>query len=537
MTYEKEIPAYALQVAKAPKTIPCQAIYHTEKLVSPVERQRVQYQFEEDILVPDIKEDMAEILFMDANCTLQPTERKLSAKSDDLLNLSGTIHIQTLYRPEKTDCLPVAITSKVPYQYQWHLSCSGPATGYFRCDVRTLEYMIINERKFRIKVTLEFSCQIFQEQEILFFQGLEQDKLEMKKEPVSFCCLSTTKKETVEIDAWVELNGAKETPALLLQQHYTITENYRQVTSEKIVLNGFLYTEFLYQATGEEREEKLCSQRDRMEFTQFLPLEKQYRGKKWSLVKTGFDDLGLRAALEKKEDGTIAFHVEGKLEVTVALYEAREQEMVTDAYHQRQQFVCKFQHQRRTDLVCASTGEAAFREVIHLPEGTKAEGVVCTRCRPIQWNCNPEKGRLRLTVEVEAISLWKEETGYQVSKNIFKLQELVEADGVEPEMSITVELQTKDCRLTLLGERQIELMGRLCICWEGSRTKRLMLLEEPGFTEGDAERSAAMVITAVDEGEDLWTLAKRYRTTEEKIRNINHLEGDLIAGQKLLIAK
>ena len=29
MTYEKDIPEYALQPAKAPKTVPAEAIYHT----------------------------------------------------------------------------------------------------------------------------------------------------------------------------------------------------------------------------------------------------------------------------------------------------------------------------------------------------------------------------------------------------------------------------------------------------------------------------------------------------------------------------
>ena len=62
MTYEKEIPAYALQVAKVPQITPCQAVYHTETLMSTGARQCITYQFEEDILVPDTKEDMEEIL-------------------------------------------------------------------------------------------------------------------------------------------------------------------------------------------------------------------------------------------------------------------------------------------------------------------------------------------------------------------------------------------------------------------------------------------------------------------------------------------
>ena len=115
MTYEKDIPEYALQPAKAPKTVPAEAIYHTQKITYPAEEQTVTYEFEEDILVPDTKPDMREILLMDAGCDIMPTEKKVSPKTDDLLNITGTLTIQTIYAAESEEKEPFSITSKVPY--------------------------------------------------------------------------------------------------------------------------------------------------------------------------------------------------------------------------------------------------------------------------------------------------------------------------------------------------------------------------------------------------------------------------------------
>lgn len=67
MTYENDIPEYALQPARAPKVIEAEAICDTERITYPAEEQTVVYQFEEDILVPDTKPDMREILLMDAS--------------------------------------------------------------------------------------------------------------------------------------------------------------------------------------------------------------------------------------------------------------------------------------------------------------------------------------------------------------------------------------------------------------------------------------------------------------------------------------
>ena len=77
MTYEAGIPEYAMQPAKAPQVSPAAAVYHTEKINYPAEKKTTIYQFEEDILVPDTKADMREILLMEACCDVLPTEKKI----------------------------------------------------------------------------------------------------------------------------------------------------------------------------------------------------------------------------------------------------------------------------------------------------------------------------------------------------------------------------------------------------------------------------------------------------------------------------
>lgn len=537
MTYEKDIPAYALQVAKAPQKVPCSAIYHTEKMMSPGEKQVTCYQLEEDILVPDIKDDMEEILLMIADCDISPTERKLSQKMDERLNLTGVITLQTLYRPEKADCLPVSMTAKVPYQYQWQLHCDSPAEGYFQCRVKNLEYMIINERKFRIKVILEFTCMLFMEQEIPLFQGLEQEHLELKHEEISLCCLEAVKKETLDIDQWMEDGGGKIVPLELLHQQYTMIENYRQVTSEKIVLNGFLFVELLYRGQEEDGPEKLCCQRERIEFTQFIPLEKKMRGKKWSVVKTVFQNKGINAVLETKEDGAQAFHVKGPLETCLFLYEDRKQEMVTDAYHLEKGFSGEFRRQGKRSMIFSESREINVRERISLPDDGKGQDAVCAYCYPRDWECQPEKGCLRISIKLESISLWKNETGYQITKTFHHLQNTLDIDGMDPSVEVSVDMHPKDFRVTFINDRQLELIGSVTFCCDGSKGEDLLLLENPSFFEGELEKGPSMVITVAEAGESLWSLAKRYRTTETKIREMNHMGEGPAAGQKLLIIK
>ncbi len=59
-----------------------------------------------------------------------------------------------------------------------------------------------------------------------------------------------------------------------------------------------------------------------------------------------------------------------------------------------------------------------------------------------------------------------------------------------------------------------------------------------GNRPGGTGEKPGIVGYMVKSGDDLWTLAKQYMTTEESIRQINHLEnGKIKPGDKLIICK
>ena len=537
MTQEKEIPAYALQPARAPQIIPVTAVYHRSDTTVPLERQRITHQFEEDILVPDTKEDMMEILFMDANCDIMPSEKRLLPKTDDLLNFTGTVTVQTLYHSNQEGSLPIAIVSKIPYKYQWNLHCTSPTEGYFSCHVKNVEYMIINERKFRVKITLEIMGNLYEKKELSMFQSLEEDELERKIEKVGINCLSGTMREDITIEHRCEITDLKEAPTEILWQQYLITENYRQITSEKIVLNGFVYVDLLYLTKGEDACDGLQHRTERIEFTQFMPLAKDLRNRKWSFVKAAFCNQGLHTVIEKTEEGKVLFRTEGTLQSHIFLYEERIKEMVTDAYHLDKDFQCTFTKYKQKDIAFPVTGEFSMRDVVHLPEGEKAEEAVCCYCKPVHINSQLEKNRVILTGRLQVYCLWRDENGYRITKKYQDIQHMIEVEGVEPSMHPDGDVSIRECRLTLLNDRQIEFSCNVVFSGECCCEKELVLLEHPAFVEGRVKESGFMVITTVEEGESLWDLAKRYKTTQEQIRNVNKLDTDILQGKKLLIIR
>ena len=541
MTYEMEIPEYALQPAKAPQVVQTEAIYHTEKIHYPAESRTVSCQIEEDILVPDTKADMRNILFMHADCDVTPEERKLIPKADDFVELTGMITLQTLYQPEEIPGRVIGITSKIPYKYSWNLSPETPGDGVLSCKVKTLDYMVINERKFRVKITLEFSVQVFKLQELRFFDGLKEDALEMKKVEMPLVCLAAVKKDCVTIDESLRLREGEHVPENLLKQSFLITENYRQITTEKIVINGFIFVHLLFLSEGGDGQDcSLCEVHQRIEFTQFIPIDKNLRSKKWSTVKTAFSSHNLKVSIEAGEDGAslASFRIHGDIDTRVELYEVKAKDMVIDAYHREKNFCCKFNGTTFRNLAGSTTAECGLREIVSLRDDYAAVDAVSCDGNISTWSCRCEKGKIFAEGILETICLWKDSEGkYHGTRHNARFQHMLDADYTETGITAECRPVLKNCSISLINEKQLELNASILLSFDLFAEKELMILEEPGFTPNGTQKAFSMVVTMLKPGESLWDLAKRYRTTETHIRTVNQLENEPEIGQKILVMR
>lgn len=545
MTHENDIPEFALQPAREPKTAAAEAVYHTEKIVYPAEEQTAIYEFEEDILVPDTKADMSEILLMDACCDIIPSEKKVSPKTDDLLNITGIITIQTIYDAEGGDGEPVSITSKVPYKYQWSLNPMDQADGVFDCSVKKLDYMIINERKFRVKITLQFTGKLFCESQFKFFTGLADEDLERKKETAEITCLKLVKKDEVSIDETFNCKDSSMNPQYILKQDFVITENYRQITTEKVVINGFIFCSMLYAASGKsdgeaEGQTVMCQHNERIEFTQFVPIEKEHRGKNWSCVRTFWSSRNLAAVIEYDEEDreNIRFRIKGDVQVRVELYESRQKDMITDAYHLRKNFECDFAERRLANIAESAVSETSVREIVNLPEGFKASEAVYCSAKVLECQCVCERGKVVVTGMVSCCALWKDKDGcFRTEKVVPDFRGSVDMEKTAPGQKALCRAAVKSAWVEIINEKQIEVNCSVMLCVETMDDCRIALLENPRFSDKTRDKEYPMVIATVQDGENLWQLAKKYKTTENHIKIANKLENEPEKGRKLLIIK
>jgi len=550
MTYENDIPDYALVPAKeieerAIVPITKGAIYSPVQVTNIREKPKTTITIEEDILVPDTKPDLREILLIDGKSYLSSREADQIVKSDDYISLSGEIELQTLYIPERQEGNSpiIPIQTRVPFKDQWHTSLNQGASLIMDCSVEKIDYMVINERKFRVKISLAITAKEYMDSKVDIFEGLADEEIQVLKETVEISNVALRKKDILSIREDL-LPKEDLRPENILKQELSIVENYKQCTGDKVIINGFIYVNLLFSVyQGEEAcapAHLIHQMQERVEFTQFIPIQ---QGGQWSGCNVFFNDHDLKVKLTQDEEGNDVFRLEGDLLTYIELYRNTEKEIIVDGYHKQKDFVCDFLEENSRTLTGTIASEASVREILS-PEscGHEIEKILYATADIISAESKAEQGKIITEGQLLAkiICLAAEEEGIIFAvKEELSFRVVTAMPQLEGSEIICHKIYIKDLWAEKINNKQLEFNATILVCGEVMRPTPFRVLTNPAFEESSAcKEPLPMVIYVCKSSDTLWHIAKRFKTSMESIRQTNCMENDTLStGQKLLIIK
>lgn len=547
MTYEKDIPDYAMVPAreieeKVIVPVTGNAVYTPVQVTNITEKTKTVITIEEDILVPDTKPDLREILLIDGSARLSSREIDRINKTDDYIGLSGEVELQTLYMPEnrQTAGPVIAVQTRVPFKERWHTDIAPGATLILDCRTEKIEYMVINERKYRVKISLAIMARECVDRKVDIFEGINGEEIQMLKERVEISSIALRKKDTLSISENLELKeeGSLES---ILKQDITVVENYKQFTAEKVVINGFIFVNLLYTVTGENPLDCIRQAQERVEFTQFIPIKQQGSGG----GNLHFDGSGLRVKLVQDEEAGEVFRLEGEIITYVELYAGTEREVIIDGYHREKDFICDFNEEKSRTPVASAAGEVSVREIIS-PDAAygEVEKILYTTGEIMNSESRGEQGKVitegSLQAKMICMSLRDEE-----EPQLFSIRQEVPFRVVTavPQMTgkeiISTRIHVRDIWAEKINGKQLEFNASVMAGSEIMREVPFKVLTNPAFEESTAkETMAPMVVYVAGKDDSLWSIAKRFKTSVETVAKLNQLEeGQIAEGRKLLIIR
>ncbi|MEG2012939.1 MAG: DUF3794 domain-containing protein [Anaerovoracaceae bacterium] len=548
MTYENEIPDYALQPAKEPEAevlettiekIPepvvsieaLNAVYSPIKITNSPDIKASVVEIEEDVLVPDIKMDMREILMMDGTVRLSSLE-------------NGEINLQTVYIPEgeNSEGEIISIKTKIPFKTQWQTVGGEKDEVILEGSIGAIEYMIINERKFRVKIVVNILGRQYGNTQIDVFEKLVDESIETLKEKIEITDMALRKKDIISIDEELQIKDTVGKPEQIIKENITLIENYKQITGDKIVVNGFVYCNLLYfgeELLEDEENKEIFQFQGRTEFTQFIPIN---QSGPWSGSKVVFKDMGLTTSIGEDEGGRPVFKINGDIETSVELYKNIEKEMIVDGYHKEKEFCCDFEQIRCNTLVGNGFSDTSIREIINIPAHAEGfEKVVYCFGNIKKSDTHMEQGKCIVEGQLEGKLICQ---GHGEKPNLFTLTEAIpfrcttEMPLAKGDEKVSKKIYIKDFWADKINGKQIEFNCTISVFAEIMKDTNIKILKGPGFKIKEREeKCVAMAVSIVQENDTLWSIAKRFKTTVDNIKDVNSVDDDLEAGTKILIVK
>lgn len=531
---------------------------------------------EEDILVPDIKPDMAKILSMDGNVKCADREIKSGQKGEDRIKVTGDITLETIYIPEKPAAEPiVTIQSRIPFRTEWGISTAPFSSAVIKPEIESIDYMVINERKFRAKLTVSLTMREYAGKYIELFEGIRGEDIEVLKEKVNVTDILVKKKDVLDIEENLLLKENSMIPGRILKYGINVVENHKQISPEKAVINGTVYCNILYLAepqnediieTSMEADEFMdeassdsipaavsvsttepAFYQGKIEFTQFIPLDidSAHSG---SRITFDGSDLSVRIknfSEDDEEASGIGFAVEGSINTNIEIYKNVEAEIVTDVYHNEKELAYDSEPFTAKSIAGSGVTELSAREILNIPaQYNDIEQIIYITGKVQNAESVAENGKETVSgtiyVEILAIAADDDKTPFKMQHSL-PFRGSMDIAGAQSGMIAESDIYVKELWFDKINNKQIEVNAGILALGTVSGHEECSLIKNPVFIQSDDEgkRKASMIIYISRPQDDLWSIAKKFRTTRERISRINGLDADkaIAEGTKLLIIK
>lgn len=483
---------------------------------------------EEDILVPDTFPDMETILNMDVSVDTVDTYNE-----NGNAEIKGKLKVETMYRSaehygDNISVVPAGI------DFSKHLKPEG--AGQPAVKIEKVEYRIINERKYKAKIHAAIYLKKENEKEYMIFDGIENEKLYLRKEDVTVIDMVSRKTKSSDINEELLIGDEKIRPVKILKSKIIASENHRQLTSEKLVLNRTLWVRILYLAEiaskGNLSNQPMLYQ-GKIDHTQFIPLGKGEGEVVTCTTCTPEEKIDIE--INRESNG---FMVSGEIITDVEFYSEVKKEIVTDFYHDKEEMTCDM----KSEKVCVSVNRLSVEQTLRESISLQAEAgdelriiyvdaQVVDTAVTIEGSSVMIRGKLHLEAvimnEGDYTMLAKKICDFSCVKELHQgtcsrtdlervIVREIKGDISGGEVNLTAQLQVD---LNIYNEAEIACISNPCIIRRGQPAKQYPI-----------------TIHTVADGETIWEIGKKYKVGEDCITAYNKPEC-IQPGKKIIIVK
>jgi hypothetical protein len=436
----------------------------------------------------------------------------------DKAEMSGSVKAEVLYLPENgTGIEHIAVS--IPFSHHFEIKdCGADSVALCGAEIQAVDARTINPRKIMIRCTIKLCVKIIEPRTLELSRGVEQPNnygINMLKESYTakLMCAAGTKAfgVTDEFELPPTKPAAKEIIKWTMAMHVTD----QNTIGRKIVYKGLLDLSMLYKSVSDE----ICSHQTEIPFSQIIELDGMRDNAECVIrIQPENGDLVIR----NEQERTMAFSIGAEAQAEAYLTEKLD--AVCDLYSTAMKSAIDIKPHVFSALKEKLSRRQTIRDNIEADMEVKKVDDMEVMFEPVV--IDRENGGVKISSMADVRVLFTGEDGlmYSLQKKM-RTEVWVEA---EEDTVVSASVNASAFASNPAAMSGVEVRFDSCFDIDFVRRQTIMAVDSAKLTEHgeDSPARPSVVLRYPGAGESLWSMAKRYNTTEADIREANDLEAD-----------
>lgn len=494
-----------------------------------------QFLVDDDFNVPDTKNDVQRVVAGEGTVKIEDVR-----PVENYVRVTEKLYFQILYVTEGAEPSLTSMEGKIPFEEMVY--ADEGTDGEFVVQNTRVDFTatMIHSRKLNIKAMIELliSPQMQVDEDITVDVESEMP-LYKKKKAMELLTLHTSKKDTYRIKEELTLPGTKETIGTVLWTDISNRKLDTKLGADELLLSGELLAFCFYESPDGKIDW----------IGQTIPYEGRVEcygvdEAMYHHLNANLEDINVDIRMD--EDGEMrTLGIEGTLELKIAIYQEENIDFLEDVYSLEQHCRLETKEASYEELLMQNHSKCKIAEQLSLPELKDDILQICHSSGRVQIDrteVTEEGVQIDGVLHVSFLFVKPDdEVPFDTWQGMVPFSYLVESNESEMDMHCDITSALEQLSVSLMGGDSVEVKAVLAFhsfLRKSVKADVITDLKMEKISMEELEKRPGIVGYIVKEGDDLWTLAKRYSTTKEGIMEVNEMTDEMIKpGDRILIFK
>ena len=482
---------------------------------------------EGDMIVPDVKPDILNTIDTVGNVCIYKKE-----VLDGKVRFDGSINLNVIYLADTDNDFTRGLTNSLDFTQVIDVdNCRAGMELRNNINIKDIECKVLNGRKINTKVVLEIEVYIYSNEEINILKEINNvegvqtlnSNMQINNLVGSGCCKALGK-DTVCLEQEDNL-------AEILKTEVKVINNEMKVSYNKVLLKADACVKIMYLIENGDIK-VVCSNIPIMGFIDMPNVSEN------NILNCQYEIKNILVKPNSAEEHSI--YVEVEFEICCDASDSIEIESIQDMYCPNGNL--KFKPKEVSTIMNKQINKniCNIRERISVPE-ISSNKIYDVEISPNINNTNILNGRIVFEGELKLNFIFSSEANTRIDTKRYTLPFTFNIDNeqINSNKIVNTKINCAQDEFVITSDGMIDCKVNLEFETEMYNNANMNIIDEIEMSEEENNANPSMVIYIVKEGDTLWNIAKKYKTTMEDIINVNNLENPnmLSIGQKLFIPR